>query len=1092
MNITAFSIKHYVAVLVLCVALIIIGTDSYRSLPRENFPDVKVPFVFVTTTLTDANPTDVEQSVTIPLETKLDGIEGMKEMRSTSADSISIISIEFYPEVETQVALQRVRDAVDIGKADLPSEADEPVVKEFSFTSIPVLIYQLVGGGKISRSELYELGKKIRDRLKSIRGVLDVDVFGGRDRQIRIEINPERLHFYHLSIAQVQAILRGSNRNVSAGIGDFPDRRIIVRMPGEFRNPADIFQLVIGASPTGKPVYMHDVATVRYDFEDETSRARTYDFSAPDGLHSLGHYTRPLPSISLQIKKRSGANILKLNQRVKAALKEFSLPKDVRMIKALDQSKDVRMMLSDLENGVLSSLVLILAVIFLGIGGRNAVLVALAIPFSMLMTFAIIRAYGLTLNMVVLFSLILAVGMLVDNAIVIIENIYRHLCLGQARIQAALVGTSEVAWPVITSTATTVGAFLPLIFWPGVVGKFMGFLPKTVIIVLLSSLFVALVINPTLAAMIMRVRPGDKQKMDPETERPNYPLVRYYRHGLEFMLFRPLWTMVTAVILLVAVLTAYQFFGAGVRFFPDTEPKTITCSIKPPEGASLDESDQLARKLEQRIFGAPGSPYPKPVQNLQHVSVTVGLAGGGSTSIMDDGSLGPVRIELEFVERDYRTESTRDTLTEIRRRVAGLDSTGKQVALPLYGADFDVVRPQEGPPTGKPVSIDIFGTDLGQMTRVIRKVKKIMAAVPGTVKPTDTAATAQPTLEWKVDRPRAGLFGLEQATVGAMLKMAVGGLRTGTFGHGDDEQDIVLRFPPAYRRNTEFLHTIYVPTPMMGSVPLASVAAAKLVPGPVSIIHYNRKRMLNAAAEVQPGVKADADVRNRFQQEVKKISFPPGISYRFGGAAEDQEEAAQFLSRAFVVTLFIIMLILVLQFNSVVVSSIVMTSVVLSLMGVFIGLLVSHQPFGIIMTGIGVISLAGVVVNNAIVLLDAIRRFEHRGLPLREAIITASMIRFRPVLLTAITTILGLVPMALKLNFDFRTLSWQYNTDTSQFWQSMAISVIFGLLIATVLTLGVVPSLYLLYGRSRQWLTRLHIGNWHPRFGKMAQETADL
>jgi multidrug efflux pump subunit AcrB len=668
--------------------------------------------------------------------------------------------------------------------------------------------------------------------------------------------------------------------------------------------------------------------------------------------------------------------------------------------------------------------------------------------------------------MIVLFSLILALGMLVDNAIVIVENIYRYHCLGLTRAEAALRGTSEVAWPVISSTVTTVAAFVPMVFWPGIMGQFMGYLPKTVIIVMLCSLFVALVITPTLAALTLKLRRGDDQGQDPETHRPQYRAVLLYQRMLEFMLRRPGWTVCTICVTLVLSLATYGVFGHGVELFPDSDPDTITCSIRPPEGVSLEESDRLAKLLEARILGAPGSGYDGPVQNLKHASVSIGLEGvGGGGSIFDDGNAGPIKIELEFVDREYRTQRSPQTVAELRRRIEGLDAADQRILPPLYGAEFDVITPQEGPPTGKPISIDIFGEDLNQMTAVIRDMKKLMANTEGAAKPTDNASTAQPTLEWAVDRPRAGVFGLTQGHVASVIQMAVGGIRSGTFGHGDDEQDILIRLPAAYRTDTNLLKSVAVPTLAGGSVPLHSVASAKLVPGPVTIKHFNRRRTLNAGAEVQPGIRADATIRANFQEE-------------------EQQAAQDFLLKAFGVALLLIILTLVIQFNSLPVVGIIMTSVVLSLQGVFIGLMILRAPFGIIMTGIAVISLAGVAVNNAIVLLDAVQRFERSGKSTYEAVVTAGMIRFRPVLLTAITTVLGLVPMALKLNFDFFNLTWQYNSSTAMFWQSMSCSVIFGLCIATVLTLGIVPTLYLLYARVRDRLAVL------LRLGRIDRELA--
>ena len=571
MIITRFSIKHFMAVLVMCLGVVLVGSVSYRGMSREQFPDIKVPVITVTTIMTGANPTDVEISITIPLETALEGIEGLEELRSASSEGISLITLEFDPTVETEVALSRIRDAVDRAKSDLPPDVDEPIVKVFSLSGdVPVIVLNLVGSERIALSQLYELAENIKDVLERITGVLDVRLSGGRERVILVEVDPERLRFYKLTLAQVQAVLMASNRNVSAGAAEGATTRIVMRAPGEFQSPDDIFNLVVGASHDGTPVYMRDLAVVRYSFEDERSRARHYDFTAPDGENSTNRYINPQKSVSIEIMKKSGENVLALTDAVNHTIDEMALSDDVDIIISLDQSKEVRMMLSDLENGIGTSLILVLLVIFIGLGARNAFLVAVAIPFSMLISIICLSLLGFTLNMMVLFSLILALGMLVDNAIVIVENIYRHYSMGLSRPKAALKGTSEVAWPVITSTATTVGAFFPMIFWPGMLGSFMSFLPKTVIIVLLSSLFVALVINPTLCALVMKRKKQYERSVDSESERPTYRAVVLYGRFLKFMLHRPYWTLTTSGVLLVLVICLYGVFGAGTEFFPYT------------------------------------------------------------------------------------------------------------------------------------------------------------------------------------------------------------------------------------------------------------------------------------------------------------------------------------------------------------------------------------------------------------------------------------------------------------------------------------------------------------------------------------------
>lgn len=1061
MILTKFSIQHYMAVVVMCVGIFLAGSSRYVDMPRENFPDVRIPVVSVTTTMTGANPIDVEISVTIPLETELESIEGLKDLSSTSYEGISSIVLEFDPSLETEVALSRVRDAVDKGKVNIPPDADEPVIKEFSISGdTPVVVLNLAGSENISLSQLYELGEKVEEVLERIPGVLDVELHGGRTRVILVEVDPDRMHYYNLTLMQIQQILSGTNRNVSAGASEGTTNRIVMRAPGEFKSPGEIFNLVIGTSRDGTPVYMRDIAMVRYSFEDEVSRARHYNFAAGDGESSKNEYVKPEKTVSIEIMKKSGENLLALTDAVNETIEEMELSKDINIITSLDQSKEVRMMLSDLENGIGTSLILVLVVIFFGLGARNAILVALAIPFSMLLSIVLLSMFGFTLNMMVLYSLIMALGMLVDNAIVIVENIYRHFSSGLSRTKAALIGTTEVAWPVIASTATTVGAFFPLLFWPGIMGSFMGYLPKTVITVLLCSLFVAVVINPTLCSLMMRRKKSQKGTEDIKSETPSYPLVLIYERRLKYMLNRPYWTLSTAGVILIFSVVLYAVFGAGTEFFPTLDPNTITCSVKPPEGVSLEESDRLSRQLEDRIFGKPGSGYDTPVQNLKNASATIGI---GSDSI---------NSRIQFVDRDHRTQRTSVTVAEMRNRIEGLDAKGNRITFPLYGAEYDITTPTDSPSSGKPVSVDIFGDDLNQMSYVIKDMKRLMTETDGVAKPTDDAATSQPTLEWRIDRARAGMFGLDQGTVANFLQLAVGGIRSGSFGHGDEEQDILFRMPQYHHMSTTQLENITIPTPGGGSIPLTSVASATLVPGPVSIKHKDRQRVLNAGAEVQPWIRTDADVRAKFQEKVANYTFPPGITHSFGGTAQDQKESEEFLTKAFIMALFIMGIVLVIQFNSVVIPMIIFTSIVLSLIGVFTGLLVFDLPFGIIMSGIGVISLAGVVVNNAIVLLDAIRQYQARGYEIYDAVVTAGMIRFRPVLLTAITTILGLAPMAFKFNLDFANLSYQYNTDSSQYWQSMAVAIIFGLLFSTLLTLGVVPTLYLIYSRIKTRLGR--------------------
>ncbi|MBF0245044.1 MAG: efflux RND transporter permease subunit, partial [Planctomycetes bacterium] len=706
--------------------------------------------------------------------------------------------------------------------------------------------------------------------------------------------------------------------------------------------------------------------------------AHLYDLSGEKGA-----LVQAKKAISLQLKKRSGANLLAIVAAAEEIVREFTASSEVHIIKTLDTSDQVNMMLSDLENNIATALILVVFVIFVGMGVRNALLVALCIPFSMFISFVVLSMMGETLNMMVLFSLILALGMLVDNAIVIVENIYRHYTLGKSRLEAAVEGTREMTLPVVASTATTVGAFVPMLFWPDVMGQVMSYLPLTVIVVLLSSLFVALVINPTMTMIFMKRLPGADTSFDSESERPRYALAIKYRGALEYLLDRPYWTLINTGRLFVFSIFFLAAFGSGVEFFPNLDPKSVSLSVTPPEGVSLDRAVELCHKAEGRILGQPGSGYTRAVANLKYVSTSVLLTGrsGGIDGVLSGTSFGPGRIEIVFVDSEERTESSSLTVSEIRRRLDGLDEQGEWVTEPLLGAEFDVITPEEGPPSGKPVSIDIYGEDLGVMAGVIDDMKRLMVSLPAVVKPTDNANVSQPTLEWKIDGPRAGIFSMGPQAVGQILQIAVGGLGSGTIGHGDDEQDILLRMPRSYRANSDRFLDMSLPLQDGSSVALSSMATVSLRPGPVSINHKGGRRFLSAGAELQPGVREDSLVRESFRELVRNYAFPAGITYEFGGASVEEAKAQAFLAKAFLIAIFAILMILVLQFDSLAVPLIVISSVVLSLIGVFLGLVVFRIPFGIILSGIGVISLAGVVVNNAIVLLDAIRRFEARGLP---------------------------------------------------------------------------------------------------------------
>ena len=1025
MILTDAAIKNRATVVVVIALIIIIGAYSYGVLPREAAPDVAIPFVLVTTSHEGVSPEDVESSVTIKIENELSGLKGVKEITSSSAEGMSTILIEFEPDVVIEDALQYVRDRVDLAKPELPEEADEPYIQEINVAEFPIMLVSI--SGNISPVRLKAIADRLQDRIEQIQGVLNVDIVGDLEREIRLEIDADRLATYDLTVEELLQLIPSENVNISAGGLETERIKFNVRIPAEFVKPEEVDSLML-AVRAGKPIYFTDVATVVDTFKDRISYSRL------DGV----------ASITLAVQKRIGADIIPISDAVKAILMEeqAGMPATVKLDVTDDKAKYIRMMVGDLENNILTGLVLVAAVLVLFMGWRSSAIVAIAIPMSMLMSFAIILALGYTLNMIVLFSLVLSLGMLVDNAIVIVENIYRHVQHGETRIVAAVRGAREVAWPVITSTATTVAAFSPMLFWPGMMGDFMKYLPIGVIITLSSSLFVALVISPTICSVA-----AAGSVKGPGTDRV---FVRAYRAVLGAALRHRAITVTSAVLLLAAVGALYARLGKGLEFFPDMDPERGVINLRLPQGTNIRETDRMIRLVENRL-----KPYLSefngqecPGGEIAHAVANVG-SSGSTNFVFSEGSSGPHVGNVTLVFQDYedRKRPSAQAVTEIRTLLAD-----------LAGAEVKVEKEKDGPPTGAAVTVRLAGRDFGELKRLSDKAKVLIADVPGLVNLRSDLEMARPELIFRVDRQRAMLLGVNTAVVGQFLQTVIFGSKVGTYRQFNDEYDITVRLPRDRRVDVEDIFALRVPNRWGQSVPLSSLGSLDYRGGFGTINRLNQKRMvtLTADAEGRLSEKVLADAQKR----LATLRLPPGYAITYAGEKEEQEKAQSFLSKAFFITLLLIIMILVAQFNSFQIPVIIMTTVLLSLIGVLMGLLVCGMPFGVIMTGIGVISLAGVVVNNAIVLLAYTRQLQDRGLGLIEATIEAGQTRLRPVLLTAVTTILGLLPMATGISMDFARMRLVTRSMSSQWWSSMAIAVIFGLAFATVLTLVVVPTLY--------------------------------
>ncbi|MBD3237956.1 MAG: MMPL family transporter [Candidatus Eisenbacteria bacterium] len=1027
MRITDISIQRSVTVFTLMLIVIVLGIASYRALPREASPDVKIPFVMVMAPYFGTSPEDMEHLVTRKLEQELKGIADLKEMTTTSAEGLSHVFLEFETDVEMSDALQKVRDAVEMAKPDLPQDVrDDLYIREISSDDWPIM--QVVLSADYDPVRLKEVGEDLQEELERIEGILAVELSGGVEREVRVDVDPQRLRFYGLSLRDVMDAV--SLENVTIPGGDLPlgTYDYQVRVPGEFESVEEIEGVLLNpGAPT--PVYVRDVAAVWLGLSDRETISRLNGVDA----------------VTLSITKRSGENVIRIADDVHTMLETLTptLPEGTEVTVTGDISVYIRDMVNELENNILSGLILVVVVLFLFLGWTNSFFVGAAIPFSMLISFAVLRALDFTLNIVTLFTLILALGMLVDNAIVIVENIFRFRLRGMGPDEAARKATHQVSAPVIASTMTTVFAFGPLVFWPGIMGEFMKYLPVTIIVTLLASLFVALVFNPVLCARFMRV-PKDAGTQRRLGDRLLAVGLRSYEPTIRWALRHRTVTMLGMFALLIVVLILFGRFNAGVELFPDTDPTFAYANIEGPSGTRIEQTDAYARQVEAQVRE---TPELKAYVSRVGVEGGRGLSSGGTVSHMGT-------ISLEFFKKEERESSSRDALQGLRQR---LDS--------FTGARLTIDKEEEGPPTGPPVSIEISGDDFALLGELAERVKDEVRDIPGLVDLQDDYDRGRPEIRVRPDLERAARLGLRTIDLASTVRTAIHGDDVSTYRVGEEEYDIVVRLDPQARQSAEDLEDLTIFSEGQ-HIPLTAFADVSYEAGLGAIQRIDSKRVVTVTADAAAGYNSNA-LLDECQRRLADLPLPPGYHLDFTGENEDQEEAIAFLGDAFAIAIMLILLVMITQFTSVTIPFVILTSVILSLVGVLTGLLVMRMPFGIIMTGVGVISLAGVVVNNAIVLLDYVIRLRNQGHEKFAAIIEAGKTRFRPVVLTAVTTILGLIPLTTGLSVDFDRLTSGdlaraivVGGESSQWWGPMGVAIIWGLAIATFLTLVVVPVMY--------------------------------
>jgi multidrug efflux pump subunit AcrB len=1249
MKITHLAVQNRVAVIVLTGLLSIAGLIAYLTIPKEAQPQIEFATIVVTTVYPGASPDDIESIITQEIEAEVAGISGIDDLRSVSSEGVSTVIIEFTPDVDVSDAEQEVRDAVDVAQAEFPSEVEEPIVSEIDTSEFPVVTINLAAEYSLAR--LRDVAEDLQDEVEGVPGVLEVDLIGGLTREVQVNVDLAALQATNLSFNDVIGAIQRENTSIPGGSIDIDRQNYLVRVDGEIDDPSELSDLVVKA-PGGVPIYVRDVAEVVFGFKDRASYARLEErqIEVEDGVFEPVEQVQNLQVISLIVKKRPGQNIIELVDGVRETVAEFPMPSGTEVVFVGDASEEVATLVADLENNIISGLLFVVAVLLFFLGVRNATLVGIAIPLSMFLSFILFAAIGQTLNFIILFSLIIALGMLVDNAVVIVENIYRYREEGHERWDAVTLAVDEVGAAVAASTLTTVAAFAPMMLWPGIIGKFMSYMPLTLIVTLTASLFVALIINPVITGYLVRL-PEEEEAAARRTKTKQqrtigYALVAFtalvvgianwktlvffvvavpalwalykyalhpaekrftgktlprltqrYRDFLDWMLQRDytpkrallkntlalgaftvgfllliggallgnvaqlagmlllvpggilllagvigifvhsaesvmlgrwlsvkagavfaaviaalcvlLWVggritdplIIFELMLLPGLIVAFGLIGAfflakdrerllltdnrarlltatlgllfaiiaqfavaptGVVFFPDTDPNQVQITLEGPLGTNIEASNQIAEEAFGRIESALDD-NPESAANTKNLLTQVGVGGdaqfgGGSASAERS------RITMNMVDYDARAEPSPLTLRKIRERLAGIP-----------GVTMEITKEQNGPPTGKPVNIEVSGPQFDEIVEISRELKARLvrgsqgedAPLAGLVDVTDDLALGRPEFRVNVDRERAARFGLSTQQVAQTVRAAVNGVEASTFRDGSDEYDITVRLRERDRERLESLQSLTILDEGQ-QIPLAAVADVEPAAGLGNITRLDQERVVTVQADAAEGVNGN-ELLARVQAELADYvenDVPAGYTVAYTGESEEQAESFGFLTTALLIGVALISIILIWQFNSVLNPLIIMIAVGLSLTGVLLGLIVTRTPFGLF-TFIGIISLAGIVVNNAIVLVDYVEQLrEKRGMSKRDAVIEGGATRLRPVLLTAFTTVLGLIPLSFGINIDFVGLiadldpAIAFGSENTQFWGPMGTAIISGLTFATFLTLVIVPVMY--------------------------------
>jgi multidrug efflux pump len=1027
-----YAINHARLTIATLVFLLVAGAVAYVTIPKEAEPDVRIPIIFVQLTQRGISPEDSERLLLRPVETQLKSVGNVKEMRSTAYEGGGYVLLEFEAGFDSKAALADVRAKVDNAKHDLPRDVDEPQVTEVNLSLYPVLVVGL--SGDVPERTLLRIARAAKNAIEQAPGVLAAELRGARDEAVEIIIDPMQMRSYGISLDTLGQITQSFNTLIAAGAIEGQSGRFSVKVPSLFERPQDILKVPLVASANAT-VTLSDIAQIKPTFKDATSVTRV----------------NGRPAMTIEVSKRTGANLIEVVDTVKYIVTQMqrTWPEAVHVTFTQDKSKVIRQMLGDLQNSVATGVLLVAVIILFALGFRASLFIGIAIPASFLAGVLGLQLAGLTVNIVVLFSLILAVGMLVDDAIIVSEYAERRMAEGMPPKEAYSLAAKRMSGPVIAATLTRIAAFSPLLFWPGVVGQFMKYLPITLIATLSASLAVALFFTPTLGAMLGKAAPIRRDERTKDTGP--------YMRTVKLALRRPGMTMALAALLLVAVQMAYGKFGRGVEFFPNVEPDYGQVVVHGRGNLSLDEKDRLIAEVEKRVLA---------FQGLATVYARIGEQPRGMGELTED-TIGV--IQFEFANWQTRRPA-HEIMDAIRERTADIP-----------GIQVEVTAPRAGPPTGKPIQVQLAALDPAALPAAARKVAALLAA-RGDIRDLDDGQPL-PGIDWtiQVDKAEAAKYGAGVNTVGAAVQLVTNGLKATEYRPADSDKavDILVRFPPE-RRSLDQIDELHIQTPS-GHVPIGNFV--QRVPSQrVGFIHrVNGNRVTTVSANVAEGVQT-ARVQQEIQHELAKADLGPGVYFKLKGEDEEREKASAFLLKAFGTAIFLIFAILLAQFNNLTSVGLVLTAVLLSTFGVMLGMLIMGQPFGVVMAGIGVIANAGVIVNNNIVLIDTYDRLRREGVAAHDAILETCRERARPVVLTAVTAILGVLPIAFGMNIEFMTREITVGAPATQWWINLSTAIVFGLGFATVLTLIVTPAMLMAVENMREWRIRglARLRTWMP------------